>query len=102
MPVLVAIALWGVAHWAFYPAQQARLIDIAGLKVASIVLSLNASFMYIGFSMGAALGALTLAHGGVAGLGWVAAACELAAVLLTLAIVGRPAVVNAPCQAERG
>jgi predicted MFS family arabinose efflux permease len=52
--------------------------------------------------MGAALGALTLAHGGVAGLGWVAAACELAAVLLTLAIVGRPAVLNAPCQAERG
>ncbi|MFM0669442.1 MFS transporter [Paraburkholderia sediminicola] len=102
IPVLVAIALWGVAHWAFYPAQQARLIDIAGLKVASIVLSLNASFMYIGFSMGAALGALTLAHGGVAGLGWVAAACELAAVLLTLAIVGRPAVVSAPCQAERG
>ena len=102
IPVLVAIALWGVAHWAFYPAQQARLIDIAGLKVASIVLSLNASFMYIGFSLGAALGALTLAHSGVAGLGWVAAACELAAVLLTVAIVGRPAAVGATCQAERG
>jgi predicted MFS family arabinose efflux permease len=102
IPVLVAIALWGVAHWAFYPAQQARLIDIAGLKVASIVLSLNASFMYIGFSLGAALGALTLAHAGVTSLGWVAAACELAAVLLTVAIVGRPAVVSAPCQAERG
>ncbi|ACD20527.1 MFS transporter [Paraburkholderia phytofirmans] len=102
IPVLVAIALWGVAHWAFYPAQQARLIDIAGLKVAPIVLSLNASFMYIGFSLGAALGALTLAHGGVGSLGWVAAASELAAVLLTLAIVGRPAVAGAACQAERG
>jgi len=102
VPVLVAIALWGVAHWAFYPAQQARLIDIAGLKVAPIVLSLNASFMYIGFSLGAALGALTLAHGGVGSLGWVAAASELAAVLLTLAIVGRPAVAGAACQAERG
>ncbi|MFM0239036.1 MFS transporter [Paraburkholderia phytofirmans] len=102
IPVLVAIALWGIAHWAFYPAQQARLIDIAGLKVAPIVLSLNASFMYIGFSLGAALGALTLAHGGVGSLGWVAAASELAAVLLTLAIVGRPAVAGAACQAERG
>ncbi|SKC96244.1 MFS transporter [Paraburkholderia hospita] len=99
VPVIAAIALWGVAHWAFYPAQQARLIDIAGVKVASIVLSLNASFMYIGFSIGAALGALTLAHASVGSLGWVAAVCELAAVLLTVAIIARPARVNAACAA---
>ncbi|TCG10119.1 MFS transporter [Paraburkholderia steynii] len=99
VPVIAAIALWGVAHWAFYPAQQARLIDIAGVKVASIVLSLNASFMYIGFSIGAALGALTLAHASVGSLGWVAAICELAAVLLTVAIIVRPVRVNAACAA---
>jgi predicted MFS family arabinose efflux permease len=87
MPVLVAIAVWGVTHWAFFPAQQARLIQIAGLNVASIVLSLNASFMYIGFSIGAALGGLTLAKGSVADLGWVAGMCELAAVLLTVVIM---------------
>jgi predicted MFS family arabinose efflux permease len=86
LPVLGAIALWGIAHWAFYPAQQARLIDLAGVKVAPIVLSLNASFMYIGFSLGAALGGVTLAHGSVASLGWVAAAAEVAALALTLAI----------------
>jgi len=83
-PVLAAIVVWGIAHWAFYPAQQARLIELAGVSVAPIVLSLNASFMYIGFSMGAALGGLTLAHGGVGGLGWVAGACELASVSLVL------------------
>ncbi|CAG9231230.1 MFS transporter [Paraburkholderia caribensis] len=99
VPVIAAIALWGVAHWAFYPAQQARLIDIAGVKVASIVLSLNASFMYIGFSIGAALGALTLAHASVGSLGWVAALCELAAVLLTVAIIARPAGAKAACAA---
>jgi predicted MFS family arabinose efflux permease len=100
IPVIVAIAVWGVAHWAFYPAQQARLIEIAGTKVASIVLSLNASFMYIGFSTGAALGALTLAHGGVANLGWVAAACELAAVLLTFAVIARHDAAGASCGSE--
>jgi predicted MFS family arabinose efflux permease len=63
------------------------------------VLSLNASFMYIGFSIGAALGALTLAHASVGSLGWVAAVCELAAVLLTVAIIARPARVNAACTA---
>ncbi|MBN3764105.1 MFS transporter [Burkholderia sp. Ac-20365] len=101
VPVIAAIALWGVAHWAFYPAQQARLIDIAGVKVASIVLSLNASFMYIGFSMGAALGALTMAHASVRSLGWVAALCELAALLLTAAINARPLAANVPCAVER-
>lgn len=101
VPVIVAIALWGVAHWAFYPAQQARLIDIAGVKVASIVLSLNASFMYIGFSMGAALGALTMAHASVRNLGWVAALCELAALMLTAAINARPAAEHAPRPVER-
>ncbi|WP_420994178.1 MFS transporter [Cupriavidus sp. 30B13] len=83
LPVLVAIAAWGVAHWAFYPAQQARLVEVAGLRVAPIVLSLNASFMYLGFSAGAALGAVIVARRSVLDLGWAAAACELAAALLS-------------------
>lgn len=94
-PVLGAVVLWGVAHWAFYPAQQARLIDTAGTGVASIVLSLNASFMYLGFSTGAALGALTLTRFGVNDLGWVAAACETAALLLTFAMIARPTGLTA-------
>jgi predicted MFS family arabinose efflux permease len=77
--VLVAMALWGVSAWGFFPAQQARMINIAGLKNASIVLSLNASFQYFGFAMGALLGALTLSAGGAANLGWVGALCVLAA-----------------------
>jgi predicted MFS family arabinose efflux permease len=97
LPVLTAIVVWGIAHWAFYPAQQARLIEIGGLKVAPIALSLNASFMYIGFSAGAALGALTLAKGTVADLGWVAGLCELAAVLLTLALTYRRRDVVKTC-----
>lgn len=83
LPVLAAVATWGLSHWAFYPAQQARLIDLAGVSVAPIVLSLNASSMYIGFSLGAALGGATLARAGVGSLGWAAAACELVAVGLT-------------------
>jgi predicted MFS family arabinose efflux permease len=83
MPVLVAIVVWGVTAWAFFPAQQARLIAVAGLQVAPVALSLNASFMFIGFSLGAALGALTLGHGSAADLGWVGALCEVAALALS-------------------
>jgi predicted MFS family arabinose efflux permease len=51
-----------------------------------IALSLNASFMYLGFSPGAVLGSLTLSFTSVSNLGWTAAACEAAALILTLSI----------------
>ena len=88
-PVLTALMIWAVCHWAFYPAQQARLIELAGVKVASIVLSLNASFMYIGFSAGAAAGGFTLAHSPIGDLGFVGGLFELASVAVTLAILAR-------------
>jgi predicted MFS family arabinose efflux permease len=84
LPVLAAVAVWGMTGWGFFPAQQARLIGIAGLKNAPIILSLNSSFQYLGFSLGAALGSVTLALIGVSALGWVGALCIVAALLLFL------------------
>ncbi len=81
-PILAALVLWGVAGWSFFPAQQNRLIAMVGLKGASVVLSLNASFQYLGFSIGAGLGSLVLSRGGVADLGWVGALCVAAALVL--------------------
>jgi len=72
-PVLVTVVLWGVSHWAFFPAQQSRLISIAGLPLAPVVLSLNASFMYLGFSAGAGIGSITLVTIGVSNIGIVGA-----------------------------
>lgn len=85
LPVLAAVAVWGVTAWGFFPAQQARLVGIVGLNNAPIILSLNGSFQYLGFSLGAAVGSVTLALGGLDDLGWVGAACVLAALLLFLA-----------------
>jgi hypothetical protein len=48
----------------FFPPQQARLVGIVGLNNAPIILSLNSSFQYLEFSLGAALGSVTLAVGG--------------------------------------
>jgi predicted MFS family arabinose efflux permease len=87
VPVLLAVVVWGLAAWAFFPAQQARLMQVAGVKVAPIALSLNASFMYLGFSLGAVLGSFTMMHASVTGLGWVGAVCEIAALVIVLATV---------------
>jgi predicted MFS family arabinose efflux permease len=88
-PILAGVIAWGIAHWAFYPAQQTTLAGLAGAQSAPVVLSLNASFMYLGFSLGAALGSLTIAFGGVANLGYASAASMIAALALSLAGVRR-------------
>lgn len=93
-PIVIAVLAWGVAHWAFYPGQQASLVSVAGVKAAPIVLSLNASFMYLGFSLGAGLGSITLTYSSVSDLGFVGAVSEVAALLLTIAISKRISSAN--------
>jgi predicted MFS family arabinose efflux permease len=87
VPVIAAIVVWGLSAWSFFPAQQSRLMQIAGLKVAPIALSLNASFMYLGFSLGAMLGSLTLLHAPLTALGIVGAACEIVALAIVVVTV---------------
>jgi len=84
LPVCVAVVLWGISAWSFYPPHQARLISATGLKVAPIALSLNASFMYLGFSLGAAIGSATLTLSSTANLGYVGALFELGSLILLL------------------
>jgi len=85
-----------VAAWAVHPAQQARLIRVAGSKVAPVALSLNASFLYLGFALGASLGAYTLSKGSAADLGWVGGLCEVAAIALMVMLARRPVMVTVP------
>ena len=85
LPVLIAIGIWGLTGWGFFPAQQVRLIGISGLRAAPVILSLNASFMYLGFSLGALLGSFTLTRGSVADLGWVGGLSVMASFVLFLA-----------------
>ncbi len=91
LPVLVAMALWGMSSWAFFPAQQTRFIELVGVPSAPVALSLNASFMYLGFSLGAALGGFSLLHVGARHLGFVGAACEWGALTLLLVNQARDA-----------
>lgn len=85
LPVIAAVIVWGATAWGFYPAQQSRLIGIIGLEGTPVILSLNASFMYLGFSAGATLGSLVLTTSSIADLGWVGGLCVLAALGLFVA-----------------
>ena len=75
----VLVFAWGASSWAQSPAQQHRLIAAAPQE-APLVVALNSSAIYVGISLGTALGGATLEAGAatVFGIGALAAAGALA------------------------
>jgi predicted MFS family arabinose efflux permease len=64
--------VWGVAGWAFVPAQQHSLIESAQPGEAPVLLSLNGSAMFFGIALGAAAGGFVTSTWGPGRL-WAAA-----------------------------
>jgi predicted MFS family arabinose efflux permease len=87
----VYMAVWGACGWGFVPPQQHRLITMVGPD-APIVVSLNASALYLGIGLGSLIGGAVIASSsGVGGL-WVVATAggALAFALTVLSVwVGR-------------
>jgi len=79
---LPAIAAWGFSVWSLFPAQMARLIAAGPVSEASVALALNTSTMYLGFSIGSAIGAGIIGIGAVWAIGVMAALAELVAMML--------------------
>jgi len=79
--VLLPIFVWGISGWCFYPAQVASIVR-SEPRAATIALSLNASFMYLGFALGGALGGIVLSVLDPADLGFVGGSSVAAALLV--------------------
>jgi DHA1 family inner membrane transport protein len=69
----IALFLFGVAGWAIVPAQQSRLLALAGDQGAGVI-ALLGSTVYVGSAAGAAVGGLVLAQAGPAALPVIAGA----------------------------
>jgi predicted MFS family arabinose efflux permease len=89
--LLPGVVVWGLTTWGFYPAQQNSLVNRSGVALAPVVLSLNASFQYAGFSLGALVGGLVVAHASPAHVGWVGGSFEVLALLVVVALERRRA-----------
>ncbi|QEL25916.1 MFS transporter [Bosea sp. F3-2] len=77
-PIPFVLLIWSAAGWAGHPSQMSRLAAMAP-DAAVVALSLNASALYFGIAAGAALGQQVMRHAGTWPLGFVGAACEIAA-----------------------
>ena len=85
----VTMCVWGLAGWTIYPAQQARLYNVAP-EAGALLLSINASALYFGIGLGSALGGAVLRVWSVAELGFVAAGLSVLSGALLLFSTGRP------------
>ena len=79
----VTLFVWGFFNWAFSPPVQHRLIELAPGH-AGLLLSLNASAIYLGVGLSGVAGGLVLGSGGPVALPATAAVLALAALLVVL------------------
>lgn len=77
--IVPLVAVWGLVGWSFPSAQQTRIVAMEP-RLAPITLSLNASAIYLGVSLGAFLGSLAVSARAVADIGVLGAICEALAV----------------------
>lgn len=82
--MLAVMVGWGCAGFGLMSPQQSRLAQMAPTQ-APLLLSLNASMLYLGTALGAAIGGPASAAVGFAHLPWVAAPFALAGWLLLMA-----------------
>ena len=82
----IALFPWSMAGWALTPLQQYRLIELSP-RQSNLVLSLNASAIYVGQGAGAAIGAVVLLHGSLDTLGWVASLCAATGLVVLAAVI---------------
>lgn len=87
-PLLAVFLLWGTIGFAFYAAQQSRLVAIAP-RQATVMLALNATMLYLGTAAGAAMGGAVIASIGYRGLP-VMAAVLIAGVALLVRLTEPP------------
>ncbi|MFZ4758557.1 MAG: MFS transporter [Burkholderiaceae bacterium] len=88
-PLIAAFLCWGVIGFAFYAAQQSRLVSLAP-KQATAMLALNASMIYVGTGAGSAIGGAVIAAAGYRALP-IASALLIAIVALLVRATERPA-----------
>lgn len=80
VPLAAVVALWSVFSWSFMVPQQARLASLAPERIP-VLFALNAAAIYVGGSIGSALGGFTLQSAGFDWLGPVGAVLALLALV---------------------
>jgi len=75
------LALWTIAAWTFGPTQNYNLLSLAP-EASGIMLSLNSTFVQLGFAIGAGIGGVAVGESSILSICWIGAAVAAAAVVM--------------------
>jgi DHA1 family putative efflux transporter-like MFS transporter len=81
---ILLIMLWATSAWTFGLTQSFNIVSLAP-EASGIMLSLNSSFVQLGFAVGAGIGGIAVGGSSIMIVSWLGAAA--AAVALCIAIV---------------
>jgi len=79
--IITLLFIWSIAVWTFGATQNFNLISLAP-KASGIVLSLNSSFVQLGFAAGAGVGGIAAGGLSIMAVTWVGAASVALAVII--------------------
>ena len=69
---IMLLILWEIACWTFGPTQNFNLVSLAP-EASGIVLSLNSSFVQLGFAAGAGIGGIAVGGWSIMAITWISA-----------------------------
>jgi DHA1 family putative efflux transporter-like MFS transporter len=78
---LPLLMLWAIAAWTFGPTQNYNLVSLAP-EASGIMLSLNSSFVQLGFAAGAGIGGIAAGSSTMLAVSWIGAASVAIAVFI--------------------
>ncbi|MFE5429612.1 MFS transporter [Peribacillus simplex] len=81
MVTLPLLMIWEIAAWTFGPTQNFNLVSLTP-EASSIVLSLNSSFVQLGFAAGAGIGGIVAGRSSIQEISWVGATSVVIALLI--------------------
>jgi DHA1 family putative efflux transporter-like MFS transporter len=85
--VISLLMLWAIAAWTFGPTQNFNLLSIAP-EASGIILSLNSTFVQLGFAAGAGIGGIAMGGSSILVICWIGAAAVAVALFVTVASLG--------------
>lgn len=85
--VIVLLMIWTVAVWAFGPTQNFNLLSIAP-EASGIMLSLNSTFVQLGFAAGAGIGGIAVGGSSILAICWIGTVAVSVAFFITFSSMG--------------
>lgn len=87
-PIIALLMFWEIACWTFGPTQNFNLVSLAP-ESSGIVLSLNSTFVQLGFAAGAGIGGIAVGSFSIMAITWISAASAALAAIIAFMSINR-------------